>query len=258
MSLRARRQRRTQREPLRPLPQLTKPSGPRPDRPLADQLSRGSIDRRGGVGVLMRVHPDYDHHDPPHPLTLGGSPADSTTSGRLATLLTSQAGHPRTRRATRLAVSQPQNGDRQEWSQPAAPRLPPPPDTTRQPHPGRRCKSVPEIWVAKRSCGWSIAKAVPSNEAADAGGGLTRLDRESVRYGCGQGALALVERKQSCRHAGGDAWKSSPATVWSGWPETPACPTEAALSSCRWALPGGLDVGWARPQGLSGRGIDSG
>ena len=61
------------------------------DRHIRHDAARPVLDDRRRVRVLMRVDPDYDHRDPPSP-TLGGSPADSTSYGPLARLLSSHAG----------------------------------------------------------------------------------------------------------------------------------------------------------------------
>jgi rhodanese-related sulfurtransferase len=68
--------------------------------------------------------------------------------------------------------------------------------------------------TARRGCapryGSRTASSVPE---ADEPNAFPSPAKGLARYGCGQGALALVERMQSCRDADGDAWKSSEAQV---------------------------------------------
>ena len=70
---------------------------------------RSAIHSRGGVRVAC-AHPRRlrSRSIPPFCSRWTDRPADSTLSGRLATLLSSHAGRPRTRRATRPVAGQPQ------------------------------------------------------------------------------------------------------------------------------------------------------
>jgi hypothetical protein len=181
-------------ELLDPLEQLLEALVSCSDRAVSEQLAGGAVDRCGGVRVLVGIHSDDDQPDLPlSNLNRGDRPADSISS-RPAGPRSYQVTSGRSSNAAGdMTDGQPtptQRGDRQVWSQPAAPRLCRRQDVTQQ-------RSAAPAFKRVQVCAsiWRLAQSghcIGSLEVETGSDGNCAVDKDRL--------LRLTQKFVVCRH----------------------------------------------------------